>query len=245
MSASQMYRLTSEGSLPIYHWSSWKPLNSSQLLAHHGLHQERGTAIASADVSIVSGSRSACSSSPSSFSTVPQRQWHINRTLHFLGACREFLPTAASQSHHQNTCRVATPEVGQVEDSAESKEAAELVSDEESSTAKEVKADATQAGVVLMSVHKEGKQQDMKGKQKNQMLNRVVFGTGIGLGMGGAVVAGGWWFTALIATFVYLGTREYFDLVRSDGISDGMTPPPRTVSRACSVICAAMPLMTL
>ncbi|KAI5071579.1 hypothetical protein GOP47_0013830 [Adiantum capillus-veneris] len=154
-------------------------------------------------------------------------------------------PTAASQSQHQNTCRVATPEVGQVEDCSDVKEAAELVSDEEGSANKEVKAEATQAEAAQVSTNNEGKQPDGKGKQKNQMLNRVVFGTGIGLGMGGAVIAGGWWFTALMATFVYLGTREYFDLVRSDGISDGMTPPPHTVSRACSVICAAIPLLTL
>ena len=84
-----------------------------------------------------------------------------------------------------------------------------------------------------------------KGPQRNQMQNRVIFGTGIGIFIGGAVVAGGWWFTTCIASVVLIATTEYFKLVRSDGIADGMTPPPRTVSRACSIICAGMPLMTL
>ena len=82
-------------------------------------------------------------------------------------------------------------------------------------------------------------------KPKSQIWNRVVFGTGIGLFTAGAVIAGGWWFTTCIASVVLIATMEYFKLVRSDGIADGMTPPPRTVSRACSIICAGMPLMTL
>jgi phosphatidate cytidylyltransferase len=84
-----------------------------------------------------------------------------------------------------------------------------------------------------------------KDQKRSQMKTRVVFGTGIGIFIGGAVLAGGWWFTACIASVVLIATTEYFKLVRSDGIADGMTPPPRTVSRACSIICAAMPLMTL
>ncbi|XP_059312927.1 phosphatidate cytidylyltransferase 4, chloroplastic [Lycium ferocissimum] len=83
-------------------------------------------------------------------------------------------------------------------------------------------------------------------KQKNsQLKKRVVFGLGIGISVGGVVLAGGWVFTVAVAAAVFVGAREYFELVRSRGIADGMTPPPRYVSRVCSVICALMPLLTL
>ncbi|KAM3357491.1 phosphatidate cytidylyltransferase 4, chloroplastic [Capsicum galapagoense] len=83
-------------------------------------------------------------------------------------------------------------------------------------------------------------------KQKNsQLKKRVVFGLGIGISAGGVVLAGGWFFTVALAAAVYVGAREYFELVRSRGIADGMTPPPRYVSRVCSVICALMPVLTL
>ncbi|XP_031501696.1 phosphatidate cytidylyltransferase 5, chloroplastic [Nymphaea colorata] len=81
--------------------------------------------------------------------------------------------------------------------------------------------------------------------QGSQLKNRVVFGLGIGIGVGGMVLAGGWFFTVMMAAAVFAGTREYFALVRSRGIAAGMTPPPRYLSRVCSVISAAMPLMTL
>lgn len=83
-------------------------------------------------------------------------------------------------------------------------------------------------------------------KQKNsQLKKRVVFGLGIGISVGGVVLAGGWAFTVALAAAVFVGAREYFELVRSRGITYGMTPPPRYVSRVCSVICALMPLLTL
>ncbi|KAJ8565478.1 hypothetical protein K7X08_008054 [Anisodus acutangulus] len=83
-------------------------------------------------------------------------------------------------------------------------------------------------------------------KQKNsQLKKRVVFGLGIGISVGGVVLAGGWVFTVALTAAVFVGAREYFELVRSHGFSDGMTPPPRYVSRVCSVICALMPLLTL
>ncbi|KAJ8573332.1 hypothetical protein K7X08_009843 [Anisodus acutangulus] len=83
-------------------------------------------------------------------------------------------------------------------------------------------------------------------KQKDsQLKKRVVFGLGIGISVGGVVLAGGWVFTVALAAAVFVGAREYFELVRSRGIADGMTPPPRYVSRVCSVICALMPLLTL
>lgn len=58
-------------------------------------------------------------------------------------------------------------------------------------------------------------------------------------------MAGGWVFTAAVAAAVFAAAREYFELVRSRGIAAGMTPPPRYVSRVCSVICALMPVLTL
>lgn len=79
----------------------------------------------------------------------------------------------------------------------------------------------------------------------SQLKKRVVFGLGIGLCVGGVVLAGGWVFTVALSAAVFAGAREYFELVRSRGIADGMTPPPRFVSRVCSVICALMPLVTL
>ncbi|XP_074351070.1 phosphatidate cytidylyltransferase 4, chloroplastic-like isoform X2 [Apium graveolens] len=79
----------------------------------------------------------------------------------------------------------------------------------------------------------------------SQLKKRVVFGLGIGVCVGGVVLAGGWVFTVALAAAVFAGAREYFELVRSRGIAAGMTPPPRFVSRVCSVICALMPLVTL
>lgn len=81
--------------------------------------------------------------------------------------------------------------------------------------------------------------------QVSQFRNRVVFGLGIGISVGGIVLAGGWVFAAAMAAAVFAGAREYFELVRSQGMSEGMTPPPRYVSRVCSVICALMPLFVM
>ncbi|KFK37308.1 hypothetical protein AALP_AA4G240300 [Arabis alpina] len=84
-----------------------------------------------------------------------------------------------------------------------------------------------------------------KEKKASQFKKRVIFGIGIGLPVGGVVLAGGWVFTVALAAAVFIGSREYFELVRSRGIAKGMTPPPRYVSRVCSVICALMPILTL
>ncbi|XP_010469160.1 PREDICTED: phosphatidate cytidylyltransferase 5, chloroplastic-like [Camelina sativa] len=86
---------------------------------------------------------------------------------------------------------------------------------------------------------------DQKQKSRSQFKKRVIFGIGIGLSVGGIVLAGGWVFTAALAAAVLLSAREYFELVRSKGIAQGMTPPPRYLSRVCSVICALMPILTL
>lgn len=84
-----------------------------------------------------------------------------------------------------------------------------------------------------------------KQKKANQLKKRVIFGIGIGLPVGCVVLAGGWVFTLALAASVFIGSREYFELVRSRGIAKGMTPPPGYVSRVCSVICALMPILTL
>ncbi|GFP80889.1 phosphatidate cytidylyltransferase [Phtheirospermum japonicum] len=87
---------------------------------------------------------------------------------------------------------------------------------------------------------------DSEHKQKtSQLKKRVIFGLVIGISVGGVVLAGGWVFTLALAAAVFVGSREYFELVRSRGIASGMTPPPRYVSRACSAICALMPLLAL
>ncbi|GAA0187036.1 transferase [Lithospermum erythrorhizon] len=88
-------------------------------------------------------------------------------------------------------------------------------------------------------------QSDLHVQKVNQLQNRIVYGLGIGISVGGIVLAGGWVFTVALAAAVFAGSREYFDLVRSRGIAAGMTPPPRYVSRVCSVICALMPVLTL
>lgn len=82
-------------------------------------------------------------------------------------------------------------------------------------------------------------------QKASQLKKRIFFGLGIGLSVGIVVLAGGWVFTATVAAAVFVGAREYFELVRSHGITAGMTPPPRFLSRVCSVICALMPLVTL
>lgn len=81
-------------------------------------------------------------------------------------------------------------------------------------------------------------------EKASQLKKRIIFGLGIGLSIGIVVLAGGWVFTAVMAAAVFVGAREYFELVRSRGITAGMTPPPRYVSRVCSVICALMPILT-
>ncbi|KAH8488400.1 hypothetical protein H0E87_024172 [Populus deltoides] len=82
-------------------------------------------------------------------------------------------------------------------------------------------------------------------QKASQLKKRIIFGLGIGISAGGIVLAGGWVFTVALAAVVLVGAREYFELVRSRGITAGMTPPPRYVSRVCSVICAFMPVLTL
>ncbi|KAL6569353.1 hypothetical protein OROMI_013867 [Orobanche minor] len=91
----------------------------------------------------------------------------------------------------------------------------------------------------------EGSIDSEHGQKTNQLRKRIIFGLGIGLSVGGVVLAGGWVFTVALAAAVFVGSREYFELVRSRGIASGMTPPPRYVSRACSAICGLMPLLTL
>ncbi|XP_024992927.1 phosphatidate cytidylyltransferase 5, chloroplastic-like isoform X2 [Cynara cardunculus var. scolymus] len=85
----------------------------------------------------------------------------------------------------------------------------------------------------------------MQQQKSSQLAKRVVFGLGIGISAGGVVLTGGWVFSVALAAAIFAGSREYFELVRSHGIASGMTPPPRYVSRVCSVICALMPLLTL
>lgn len=82
-------------------------------------------------------------------------------------------------------------------------------------------------------------------QKASQLRKRIIFGLGIGISVGGVLLAGEWVFTVFMAAAVFIGAREYFELVRSRGIAAGMTPPPRYVSRVCSVICSLMPILTL
>ncbi|EXB37094.1 Phosphatidate cytidylyltransferase [Morus notabilis] len=82
-------------------------------------------------------------------------------------------------------------------------------------------------------------------QKPSQLKKRIVFGLGIGITVGGVVLAGGWVFTVALAAAVFVGAQEYFELVRSRGIAAGMTPPPQYVSQVCSVSCALMPILTL
>ncbi|EOA24173.1 hypothetical protein CARUB_v10017406mg [Capsella rubella] len=97
----------------------------------------------------------------------------------------------------------------------------------------------------LQIIEEDSSVDDQKQKSRSQFKKRVIFGLGIGLSVGGIVLAGGWVFTAALAAAVLLSAREYFELVRSKGIAQGMTPPPRYLSRVCSIICALMPILTL
>ncbi|KAI3956380.1 hypothetical protein MKW92_032027 [Papaver armeniacum] len=99
--------------------------------------------------------------------------------------------------------------------------------------------------------HRENLQQQQKEEEEvekekvSQFKKRVVFGVAIGVGVAGVVLAGGWIFTVALAAVVYIGAGEYFELVRSQGITSGMTPLPQYLTRICSVICALMPVLTL
>ncbi|KAF4359416.1 hypothetical protein G4B88_008431, partial [Cannabis sativa] len=82
-------------------------------------------------------------------------------------------------------------------------------------------------------------------QKASQLKKRIVFRLGIGLSVGVVVLGGRWLFTVAFAAAIFVCSREYLELVRSCGITLGMTPPPRYVSRTCSVICALIPILTL
>ncbi|KAL8467038.1 hypothetical protein ACS0TY_035932 [Phlomoides rotata] len=64
---------------------------------------------------------------------------------------------------------------------------------------------------------------DTEHRQKTSQLRKRI---GVGVPAGGVVSAGGWVFTVALAAAVFVSSREYFELVRSRGITSGMTPPP-------------------
>ncbi|KAL2636096.1 hypothetical protein R1flu_007575 [Riccia fluitans] len=88
-------------------------------------------------------------------------------------------------------------------------------------------------------------QQPLPNKRK-QLKNRILFGSGMGAGCLGIVLAGGWVFTLAFSWTIWVGTQEYFELVRSKGnTANGLTPPPAVAEKFCALICSAMPIMTL
>ncbi|KAH7431673.1 hypothetical protein KP509_08G060300 [Ceratopteris richardii] len=248
MNLSQSCIYASEKCLPVHSCDLRKFTCSSHLRPHYGRISECHTVSSQSCRYLDCAITSSCPKillhiSCLSPSIRPQEKFnscHISQL--FCRSRRRFSPSS-SNSQNQDSCQVVTAAVGEL-DSSESKAAAEPGVDKEEVSSKDVEGKAIDAVDAHASIDDINEKNDKK-KPKSQMLNRVVFGTAIGLGMGGAIVVGGWCFTTLLAGIVYLGTREYFQLVRSDGISDGMTPPPRSVSRACSIICASMPLMTL
>jgi phosphatidate cytidylyltransferase len=60
--------------------------------------------------------------------------------------------------------------------------------------------------------------------QKSQLQKRIVFG-GYWYWCRWSRIGWGWIFTAVLSLAILVGTREYFELVRSCGIATGMTPP--------------------
>ncbi|XP_051146351.1 phosphatidate cytidylyltransferase 5, chloroplastic-like isoform X2 [Andrographis paniculata] len=108
---------------------------------------------------------------------------------------------------------------------------------------------------VELVTNEEGKRDSQSSEEANldsqrqqrtsQVRKRISFGLGIGFSALGVVLVGSWVFTMAIATAILIGSREYFELVRSHGIASGVTPPPQYVSRACSVIYSLMPILTL
>ncbi|KAI3849216.1 hypothetical protein MKX03_001615 [Papaver bracteatum] len=95
------------------------------------------------------------------------------------------------------------------------------------------------------NLQQQQKEEEVEKEKVSQFKKRVVFGVAIGVGVAGVVLAGGWIFTVALASVVYIGAGEYFELVRSQGITSGMTPLPQYLTRICSVICALMPVLTL
>lgn len=259
MSTSQALIHSLERVLPSYPCSSFTPTyNPTPSSCHGGTHRSAALSHGGSSSSIAHPLLVCLESMlrpSSSFSPLRPYQGlrHYSFSPYF-GAYRGLSSSGISrlQDRKLQRCRVATPDVGKVQEANDAEEVSEHANKEKVFGIEEVKGEEVGDGDTQKSSI-EGVKGEAKGsnkrqqpyQQKSQMLNRVVFGIGIGIGMGGVVVAGGWWFTACVAAVVLTGTREYFELVRSAGIADGMTPPPRTVSRACSVICAAMPLMTL
>lgn len=108
--------------------------------------------------------------------------------------------------------------------------------------------DDDNANEEIDQIHNSKKNEDKQVNEQHrpdQLKKRILSGLGVGIPVGCAVLAGGWVFTIGIAVIAYIGSREYFELVRSHGIAAGMTPPPRYVSRVYSVIFALLPILTL
>lgn len=164
-----------------------------------------------------------CRPSPSRTLSLGRRSSNINLRLVIDGSKSPF---PVRQTRDYANCRVVTALARAVEDQFDEENAQEEVGKGQTFS-------ATESSV-------------LDNKQKSsQLRKRIVFGLGIGISVGAIVLAGGWVFTVSLAAAVFVGAREYFELVRSRGITSGMTPPPRFVSRVCSVICALMPILTL
>ncbi|GBG88082.1 hypothetical protein CBR_g46453 [Chara braunii] len=79
----------------------------------------------------------------------------------------------------------------------------------------------------------------------SNLVNRVIYGSLLGAGALSALLMGGWVYTGGLSIVTFLATREYFGLVMEKGIARGMKPPPPIVTKVCTLMCSAMPLLTM
>lgn len=83
-----------------------------------------------------------------------------------------------------------------------------------------------------------------KPKGASNFAKRVVFGTILGLGAGIIILYGKVPFLITALFVVYQATQEYFGLVTSKGISQGMDPPPPLISAFTTILCLSITLLT-
>ncbi|GBG68643.1 hypothetical protein CBR_g3184 [Chara braunii] len=80
---------------------------------------------------------------------------------------------------------------------------------------------------------------------RSNLGKRIIYGSLLGAGALSALLMGGWVYTGGLSIVTCLATREYFGLVGEKGIAQGMKPPPAIVTKVCTLMCSAMPLLTL
>ncbi|GAQ78320.1 phosphatidate cytidyltransferase [Klebsormidium nitens] len=79
----------------------------------------------------------------------------------------------------------------------------------------------------------------------SNLANRLIFGTLIGVVAGSVVIAGGWWFTLVLAVVQVIGSQEYFNLVKSKAMVKDSVPPPTIAIYACNTMAFFFPIITM